>query len=188
MALLDILRIVAFGAFVFSGGVALGSWAVRTRRLNPFSRTGQQIRKLTDPVLSPVETWLLRRGSNPQHAGWWLVGISVVGGILVVTLAQWLAAQFVGIAQASVSGPREISRVIIYYASQVLLLALIIRVIGSWFGKGPYTSWMRPVYVLTDWVVQPLRRIVPPIGMIDITPLVAWFLIIVLRGWLLRLL
>jgi YggT family protein len=47
---------------------------------------------------------------------------------------------------------------------------------------------MRPAYVLTDWMVEPLRRVVPPIGMFDLTPLVAWFLILLLRGFLLGLL
>jgi len=185
---LDVLRLVVFATFVFSSAVALGSWAVRARRLNPFSRSGQIIRRLSDPVLSPIETWLVRRGGNPHQAGIWLVGISVVGGILVVTVIQWLVVQAAGIAQVSVSGPRAIARTLVYYASQLVLLALIVRVIGSWFGKGQFTPWMRPFYVLTDWIVRPLRRIIPPIGMIDITPLVAWFLILVIRPLVLGLL
>lgn len=184
---LDVLRLLVFAVFLFSGAIALGSWAIRARRLNPFSRAGQITRRLSDPVLAPIEKWLLRRGANPQQAGLWLVGFSVVGGILVVTVLQWLAAQVTGIVQVSVSGPRAIARTVIYYASQLILLALIVRVIGSWFGKDQFTRWMRPFYVLTDWIVRPLRRVIPPIGMIDITPIVAWFLILVIRPLLLGL-
>ncbi|KPK09185.1 MAG: hypothetical protein AMS20_00910 [Gemmatimonas sp. SG8_28] len=79
-------------------------------------------------------------------------------------------------------------QLVVYYGSQLLLLALILRVIGSWFGIGRFNRWMRPAYVLTDWIVEPLRRVVPPIGMFDLTPLVAWFLILLLRGFLLGLL
>jgi len=67
-----------------------------------------------------------------------------------------------------------------------LIIALIVRVIGSWFGKGRFNRWMRPAYRLTDWIVEPLRRFVPPIGMIDITPLVAWLLLQIGLGIVLR--
>jgi YggT family protein len=38
---------------------------------------------------------------------------------------------------------------------------------------------MRPFYALTDWLIEPIRRIVPPVGMFDLSPLVA---LIVLWG------
>jgi YggT family protein len=38
---------------------------------------------------------------------------------------------------------------------------------------------MRPVYALTDWLVEPIRRVVPPLGMFDLSPFVA---LIVLWG------
>ena len=183
----DMFRYAVFAVFLFSTAVALGSWAVRTRRINPFGRAGQTIRKLTDPVLEPIEGWLLRRGGNPQHTGWWLLGTTVIGGIVLVTLVQWLVTEVAVMARSSASGPRALLRLVVYYASQLLLLAIIVRVIGSWFGVGRYNRWMRPAYVLTDWIVQPIRRVIPLIGMIDITPIVAWFLIMVLRGWLLAL-
>jgi YggT family protein len=46
---------------------------------------------------------------------------------------------------------------------------------------------MRPVYFLTDWIVEPLRRIIPPLGMIDISPFVAWFVVQILTSLLLGL-
>ncbi|MGD8726476.1 MAG: YggT family protein [Gemmatimonadales bacterium] len=185
---LDVFRYAVFAVFVCSAAVALGSWAVRTRRINPFGRLGQTIRKLSDPVLEPIEHRLLRRGGNPQQAPWWLLGVTVVGGIVLVSLVQWLAAEIAVMARTSTSGPRAVLRLGVYYISQLLLLAIIVRVIGSWFGVGRFNRWMKPVYGITDWVVEPLRRVIPPIGMIDITPIVAWFLIMVIRGWLLALL
>ncbi len=177
MLVLELVRYVVFGVFALSALVALGSWAVRTRRINPFSSLGQTTRKLTDPVLEPIEHWVLKRGGNPQNAGWWLLGISVAGGIVLVTLTQWLAFQMVSIAAAAASGPRGLLRLAVYSAGQLVTFALVARVIGSWFGVGRYNRWMRPAYKLTDWIVEPLRKIVPRMGMIDITPLVAWFLI-----------
>ncbi len=183
----DVLRFTVFAFLVFSAGVALGSWAVRTRRINPFGRVGQTIRRLSDPVLAPIETWLLRRGGNPQQAGWWLLGISVFGGILVITTAQWIVVQLFRTVDAAEEGPRGVIRLIVYHATQLILLALIVRVIGSWLGVGRHNRWMRPAYILTDWLVEPLRRIIPPFRMIDVTPIIAWFLLLVVRGWVLSL-
>ncbi len=174
MTMLVFIRYLAFGFFVFCGITALGSWAVRTRRISPFSSPGRTLRKYTDSVLAPIERWVIQRGGNPQNAGWWLVGISVVGGIVVVTLTDWVVLQAARLASAGAQGPRGVLRLVVYYAAQLVILALIARVIGSWFGIGRFNRWMRPAYTLTDWIVEPLRKIVPTIGMVDITPLVAW--------------
>lgn len=183
----DVLRYAVFAVLVASGAVAVGSWAIQTRRLNPFGRLGQVIRRTTDPVLAPFETWLLKRGRNPQHAPWWLLGVTVVGGILVLTGAQWVALTVMRSAGAVAAGPRGIARLAVYYATQLIIVALIVRVVGSWFGVGRYRGWMRPFYWLTDWIVQPLRRIVPQVGMFDITPIIAWLALIVLQAIILSL-
>jgi len=39
------------------------------------------------------------------------------------------------------------------------------------------------MYWLTDWIVEPLRRILPPMGQLDFSPLVAWLLLMVLRAF-----
>jgi len=64
----------------------------------------------------------------------------------------------------------------------LLQIALIVRVISSWVRISPYSRWVRWAFALTEWLLAPLRRIVPPLGMIDITPIVAFF-VIQLIGW-----
>jgi YggT family protein len=183
----DVLRYAVFGVLVLSAASAVGSWAIQTRRINPFGRLGQLIRRTTDPIVAPFETWLLKQGKNPQSAPWWLLGVTVVGGILVLTGAQWVALTVMRSAGAAAAGPRGIARLVVYYGTQLIILALIVRVIGSWFGVGRYRGWMKPFYWLTDWIVEPLRRIVPRFGMFDITPIIAWIVILILQGILLSL-
>lgn len=180
------LRYLVFAAFAASLLIALGSWAVRTRRINPFSGPARLIRSLTDAIINPVERWLLRKGGNPQHAPWWLVAIVVVGGILLITVAQWLLVQVGGASVAAQGGARGWARLAVSYAGQVVLIALLVRVVASWFGAGRYHRWVRWAYVLTDWIVEPLRRIIPPLGMLDITPLVAWFAVRIVLSWVMR--
>lgn len=173
--LLEVLRITVFGAFVASSVVAVASWAVRTRRISPFGKTAQLVRRTSDPVLRPIENALSRRGGNPQQAEWWLLGGTVVGGIVVLSAADWIVREFAFISQTGVRG-------LVYLAARIFSWALIIRVIGSWMGVTRESPIMRPMYFLTDWIVEPLRRVIPPIGMIDITPIVAWFIIQIALG------
>ena len=98
---LDIIRYAVFGVFAYSALAALGSWAVRTRRISPFSKTAHLIRRTTDPVLRPLEDKISQRGGNPQNAEWWLLGGSVVGGILVVSFAGWLVTNLTNALNAA---------------------------------------------------------------------------------------
>ncbi|MCC6431404.1 MAG: YggT family protein, partial [Gemmatimonadaceae bacterium] len=52
---------------------------------------------------------------------------------------------------------------------------LFARVISSWVGGSPYSKWWRWSFVLTEPILAPLRRVVPTIGMFDITIIVAYF-------------
>jgi uncharacterized protein YggT (Ycf19 family) len=60
--------------------------------------------------------------------------------------------------------------------------------IASWFGAFLYSRWMRPAYILTDWIVEPLRRVVPSMGPFDITILVAWLALMLIHRILLAVL
>jgi YggT family protein len=55
----------------------------------------------------------------------------------------------------------------------ILNFAIIIRALMSWFNPSPENPIVRFVIEITEPVLAPLRRIVPRIGMIDITPIVA---------------
>jgi uncharacterized protein YggT (Ycf19 family) len=44
---------------------------------------------------------------------------------------------------------------------------------------------MRPFVLATEWFLAPLRRILPSFAMFDLSPLVAWFVIQVVRSTLL---
>jgi YggT family protein len=61
------------------------------------------------------------------------------------------------------------------------MVALFVRVIVSWLGGLRYARWMRPIYLLTDWLVKPIQRHMPPFGMLDLSPLVAYLVLMVLR-------
>jgi YggT family protein len=121
-------------------------------------------------------------GGNPAHAGGWLVVITAVAGIVLVSLFGWLMTTFEVARAAALSGPRATISLSVDLAYRIVIFALLVRVIASWFGMGRYSRWIRPAYILTDWIVEPIRRIVPPFGAMDVSPLVAWFALWLIRG------
>jgi len=56
---------------------------------------------------------------------------------------------------------------------QVLTLAILLRIVVSWFSPGPTNVLTKMLYQTTEPILAPLRRIIPRVGMIDFTPLVA---------------
>ena len=182
---LTIARYAVFTLFAVSALAALGSWLVRTRRISPFSALGRTLRSATDPIVRPVETRLVRMGGNPVHAGWWLVVLVAAGGVIFISVLGWALNTFQVVAFAAQSGPRATLGLVVNLLYQVLFYALVVRVIASWLGFFRYSRWMRPVYALTDWLVVPIQRVVPPVGMFDISPLVALLVLWALRYLLL---
>ena len=55
--------------------------------------------------------------------------------------------------------------------------AIFIRALLSWFPIDPRNPLSTVLYDITEPILEPLRRIIPRLGMIDITPLVAIILI-----------
>ena len=64
----------------------------------------------------------------------------------------------------------------------IYILILFIRVIISWIRPNPYHPFVRLVYQVTEPVLEPIRRVIPPIGMgLDISPVVAFILISIIK-------
>lgn len=179
--ILAILRIAVFVVFAGATAIAIGGWAVRNRRLNPKSSAYSTTQSLTDPFLKPIENWLVENGGNPRNAELWLFGGALVAGIIVISVAGWIAGE-IDMWSRSVNSGRGIARQLVYYAGQLVTVAIIARVLGSWIGIGPYNRWMRPAYWLTNWLISPLQRILPKIGPFDISPFVAFVGLQVVMG------
>lgn len=188
-AVLDFtVRTLVIVALAYASVVALTHWAVRSRRIDPFGAWPRFVRRLSDPVLLPLERRIMRAGGSPQDAPLWLLGIVIGAGLLLLSLTGWLIGTASTMAALAQGGPRVWLRVLVSAAFTVLMAAILIRVIGSWLGIGPYRKWMRPVYALTNWLIDPIRRVLPPLGVIDFSPMVAWLVLYVVRGFVLGML
>ena len=59
----------------------------------------------------------------------------------------------------------------------LLSLAILARVLLSWVRVSPYHPAVELLYQITEPVLAPLRRVIPPVGMMDISPIIAMFLL-----------
>ena len=161
--------------------IALVDWAVRTRRINAFGPLARFFRRVVDPLMAPVERRVVRAGGLPSSAPWWSLAFVVVAGILLVALLDFLG-RFATDVAFGLSSPARFGVLLIAWTLALLKIALIVRVISSWFQMSPYSKWIRWSFVLTEWMLAPLRRVIPMFGPVDVTPLVAYFALVILGG------
>ena len=163
-------------------------WLVRTRRINPFGPIARFFRKAVDPLIMPVERRIVRAGGTPASAPWWTLVAVVVGGILLILALQFVRDLLVSTIASASRGPRGLYVLLVSWTFGILQIALIVRIIASWIRLNPYGRWIRWSYSLTEWLLRPLRSVIPPFGMIDLTPIVAYFILVLLESFFMRLL
>lgn len=75
---------------------------------------------------------------------------------------------------------------VLIYALYAFIIVMIIRVLFSWVNPFPTNPVSRFAYQVTEPVLAPVRRWIPPVSGIDLSPLVvtlvAYFLIAALRN------
>ncbi len=172
-----IALLIAGGVFLI---VAVLDWSVRTRRINPFSSVARFCRRVIDPMLAPIEAKVVRAGGIPSQAPWWGLAAVVVIGVLLIVLLQFIRSAIISITFAASAGGMAIVALALNAAFELLKLALIVRVVVSWIGMR-YSWWARAAYSLTDWLVKPIARMLPPLGMMDLSPLAAYFVIYIVQ-------
>ena len=175
------LRVGIFALAVVVGVIAFVDWLVRTRRISPFNGIARFFRRSVDPLMVPVERIVLRAGGQPASAPWWSLVAVVAGGVVLIFLLDIVRGLLQQLAYG-VSEPGTLPIIIVGWAFRLVELALIVRVLSSWLPISPYSRWVRWTYPLTNWILVPLRRLIPTLGAVDISPIVAYLLL----AWILE--
>jgi YggT family protein len=76
---------------------------------------------------------------------------------------------------------------VIHYLFFAYTLLLMARIIGSWFPSFARSKWMRFVQFYTDPYLNLFRKIIPPLGQLDLSPILAFFALQILEGFILRI-
>ena len=184
---IQVLRTALLSIAVVFGAICVLDWAVRTRKISPFNPVARFCRTTIDPFISPIERRVIRAGGTPASAPLWALAAVVIGGILLLTLLDVVRVEVIRSIVASQEGAAGIFHLLVSWTFTILRLSLIVRVISSWLPISPYSPWIRWSYALSEPILAPLRRIVPAFGGLDITPILAYFLLGIIESVLFRL-
>ena len=180
-------RPALLGLALVLAGVAGADWMVRTRRINPFGRVARVFRTSVDPLIMPVERIVVRAGGLPTSAPWWALVFVALAGILLIGALGFVREQLVLVIGSINAGPRGLYRLAVSWVFTLLQLAILVRVVMSWMRFRPGAWYSRWAYTLSEPILRPIRNVVPLIGMVDVSPIVAWFALMLVETVLLGL-
>ena len=130
---------------------------------------GQAVLRFTDPVIRP-----LRRVLGP-------VGRIDVASFVAVYAAQYAGSTLLRLAAGGGFAPgltalaaaRDLaSNVLFFYSAAIIAYAVL-----SWFGPGGYNPAARLLSAICEPVLAPVRRLLPPLGGLDLSPLLVLVLL-----------
>lgn len=160
--LTSILSLIVDTVASFLGGILLLRFWMQAVRVRPPSSLAQFTFELTDWLVKPLRRVVAGFGGYD-----WA---SLIGAVIVVsllgTIEAWISGSFWWplIVKLSVSFFLQW----IFYG---LIGLILIGVVFSWIN--PYAPMAPFIFALGDPILRPLRRIIPPIGNVDLSPLVA---------------
>ena len=159
--------------------------------LNPFGWASRTLRRLTDPFVIPVRGSLRQMGIDPKFAALVVILVSILLGYFVVQLVSTIAMTLGGVITSLQSGAIvSVLGFILFGLLALYILLIMMRVIFSW-GMVSYTNRvMRFLVDTTEPLLGPLRNMIPRLGPLDISPIVAililWLFQAAIAGTLLR--
>jgi YggT family protein len=186
-AVIQVLRTALLSIALVFGAICVLDWAVRTRKISPFNAVARFCRSTVDPFIAPIERRVVRAGGTPASAPLWALAAVVVGGILLLTFLDFIRLQVARSIVASQGGSAGIYHLLVSWTFTILKIALIVRVVSSWLPISPFSRWVRWSYLLSEPILAPMRRIVPSLGGLDLTPILAYFLLNLVESLLFRL-
>jgi YggT family protein len=151
--------------------------------LNPFGWSSRTICRLTDPLVLPVRRALVGFSVDPKYAP--------LVTILIAILLGWFSLQLVSSIANTLSGVLyslgnnalvPILGYVLYGLLSFYSLLIFLRIIFSWVMVSYSNRVMRFLVNATEPLLGPLRRIVPPVGTFDISPIVAFIIVWLFQG------
>jgi len=144
-------------------------WA-RADFYNPIS---QFVVKVTSPVLRPLRQLI------PGYGGMDLASLCLAWLLKAVELA--LLAMLLGLDRSPLAALGWAVPGLIELVINIFLFGVLIRVILSWVNPDPYNPAVALLERLTDPVMRPAQRLVPPIGGIDLSPMLVMIGLVLLQ-------
>ena len=154
--------------------------------VNPFRWSAITLKRATDPIVLPIRQMLIAMRLDPKVAPFIAIILIILIGYFVVQFASSVLNMIAGILYSVTSGvpgfPIAILGYLVFGLLGLYTLAIFVRILFSWGGLGYGNRWMRFLIRITEPLMGPLRRYIRPIGMFDISPIIAFLVLWVLQA------
>ncbi|HEV2834655.1 MAG TPA: YggT family protein [Pyrinomonadaceae bacterium] len=159
--------------------------------LNPFGWMARTLRRLTDGFVVPVRGALRNVGVDPKFAPLVVILLSILLGFFILQLVGTIASTLEGVISSARTGQMiSVLGFILYGLISIYILLIFMRIIFSWGMVSYGNRVMRFLVDTTEPLLGPLRRTIPPLGRLDISPIIAflilWLFQAAIAGTLLR--
>jgi Predicted integral membrane protein len=151
---------------------------------NPFGAVGRfayHLKKFTDRIVDPSAMFLARLRINPKIAPLVTIFAFCIFGYFILEFVSIVLTTIDGITLSAAAG--NLVHLVGYLLVGLLggySLLIVVRIVFSWFMDWS-SRLMRFLRRVTDPILEPFRRLIPPLGMFDISPIVVLFILHFLR-------
>jgi YggT family protein len=163
---------VVIGAIVGVILLVLARVVVNYADMNPFSRTALNVRQFSDPLVNPVRRILISYGLDQKLAPFVTILITILIGWLLLEMMSAVVFTVRGVLSSLQNGAiRPLIGYVLFGVLAVYSLLIVGRIILSW-GMSYGNRIMRFLVRATEPILGPFRRMIPPLGMFDISPII----------------
>ncbi len=143
-----------------------------------------RLARATDFIVLPIHSMLPPGTSGAVATVLAMVVVLLIAYFAVGVTNDTLGALFRAAAALSRAAPLAALGHLLYGLVSFYTTLLILRIFLSWFRAGPYGGgrFTRFLYAATEPLLAPVRGILPPLGMLDLSPLLVFVLLHFLKG------
>jgi len=183
-----IVWLVLWGAFLIFVTLLILRLVFNYADPNPFGAVGRfgfKIRKLTERFVYPAARFLATFRIDSRYAPLLTIFIALV---LTYFLSQIIGNTFFVIdglsAGITTGNPKMVIGFILYGLLSVLVLFIFIRFLATWF-VFTRNTFLGFVMRVTNPIMLPVQKLIPPIGMFDISAMIVLIVISLLQSFVL---
>ena len=155
-----------FGLYILAVILRFLLQYVRADFYNPLA---QAIVTITNPPLRPMRKYIPAIRSIDTSSLVLMLILQMIASLLIF-LMQGFSVNPLALAVLAVG---ELLTKIVY----VFIVAIFVQVIASWIAPGTYNPVLALIDSLTSPLMRPVRRLIPPMGGLDLSPMVAIMLL-----------
>jgi YggT family protein len=154
--LIDLL----FGLYIFAVMLRFFLQIVRADFYNPLC---QAIVTVTNPLLRPMRRYIPAVRGIDTASLLLMLGLQLVSTYLVISLLGY-SPSFAGLLLSALAE-------LISKAIYLFIIAIFIQIVLSWVAPGTYNPVVGVIESITTPVLRPARRVLPPMGGLDLSPM-----------------